>query len=136
MINSQRISPGQDAEDAVAGLVAGEPATAALWGMTYQVFGGRPGWALYRDESDQFAWFFGWEGQGLLVVSVEPYGIECFHWRDDASQTVNSPHDLWEWAKAREDAEEEAGVRDLIELRSQMRHSEDDRMAAELPADS
>ncbi|SFF66824.1 hypothetical protein [Blastococcus tunisiensis] len=133
MINAQRITPGEQTVDAMNGLIARDPELAALWGMTLQVLAGRAGWALYHGEDDDYAWLFGWEGQGLLVVSVEPYGLDCFHWRADTNTTVNSARELWEWAKELEDPEEAAGVSDLIEMRTSLRRAQDTGLGAKLP---
>lgn len=124
-MNAKRIDPGPDTQAAIAAIVEADAATAALWGMTYEVLAGRAGWDLYVDENGEHAWFFGWEDQALLVVSVEPYGIECFHWRPDVSHSLDSAVDLWKWVTSLEDEEEQAGVRDLTAMRVSLREYKD-----------
>lgn len=134
MMNAGRIVPGRETRDAIEAVIARDPELTLLWRMTLQVLDGRPGWALYLDEDGIYAWFFGWEGQGLLVVSVEPYGLQCFHHREDTDTTANSARELWEWAKGLEDVEEEEGAKYLMEFKSSVRQDADMRLAVELPA--
>ncbi|REK72132.1 hypothetical protein DX116_00310 [Aeromicrobium endophyticum] len=101
--------------------------------MTSDVLHRRAGWALYVGEDGDYAWLFGWEGQGLLVVSVEPYGIDAYHHREDETATVNSARELWEWLKLREDDEDAKGGAEVTELRRQLREMSDEKLAETLP---
>lgn len=132
MLNAKPVDSIQDADQAFDKLTA-EAGTGKFWAMAKQVLHMRAGWTLNRDDNNNHAMFFGWEGQGLLVVTTSTDGLKCFHWREDTDELVTSARDLWCWVKDREDSEDQAGADFLVEFRKEVRDAANERLDASLP---
>jgi hypothetical protein len=134
MFDPQPVPNGLDTEAALAMLQA-EPATGALWAMTEQILHGRAGWRLEHGDDGTYGWFFGLEGQGLLAVTVEAYGLLCYHPRNDAEFTANTARELWNWARGLEEEELRLGSEYLLYLHSELRKMKDSQIEAALDAE-
>lgn len=134
MFDPEPVPAGIDTDAALSAL-ADEPATGALWAMTAQVLGGRAGWRLNYDDEGTYAWFFGLEGQGLLAVTVEAYGLLCYHHRADEEYTANSARELWDWARSLEEEELRLGAEHILYMHSELRKMKDSSIEAALTKD-